>query len=118
MNKNEIENRQTFSDTAYTYCKVNGSPLLGALVEGGMSRLRIGWDEDLTLTPGLHSKDPDLDPAEPNQVGINLVYNIYSLTFTNKSFIQNVQNTYYLVTLNGVFITEILILFPQYMNKH
>ncbi len=56
---------------AYTYINVIKSPLQPILVEGSITKVSRGWEQELELLPELLSEDPDFpeDKASPRGGG-------------------------------------------------
>lgn len=74
----------SFSGEASTYIDVTKTELIGSLIEGGMSMIRVKYGEMLTLDPGTYSVDPDVPQGEP-QVGVST----HVLADTNFFFVPN-----------------------------
>ena len=59
---NSVRLKEEFASSLSTYVQIVTSPLIGQMTSGGMTMKSVGHGIPVTLSPGKHSRDPDLNP--------------------------------------------------------
>jgi len=61
----ELGSSHLFDAQQSTYVRIAQSPIIARIVTNGMSEITRGANDIITLSPGLHSVDPDLNSTAP-----------------------------------------------------
>ncbi|XP_023932388.1 uncharacterized protein LOC106168381 [Lingula anatina] len=63
MRRDQFPEGDIFERSTATHVRVSESPLVVVVLDGGLTKVKRGHGRNITLSPGVYSKDPDLDPT-------------------------------------------------------